>query len=127
MHVLIILIHLLVCFALIGIVLLQTGKGASMGAMFGGAGNQTLFGQTGASTFLGKATTVAAVVFMLTSLSLAVISKSGDKSVMEGVQPAAEQTTQQAPAAGDSPEAPAGQQSPAEQPGGASPAGENPR
>lgn len=92
MHVLIILIHLFVCFALIGIVLLQTGKGASMGAMFGGAGNQTLFGNTGASTFLGKATTVAAVVFMLTSLTLTYISKSGEKSVVTDYRPAAEQT-----------------------------------
>jgi preprotein translocase subunit SecG len=101
MHILIIIIHLFVCFALIGIVLLQTGKGASMGAMFGGAGNQTLFGNTGASTFLSKATTAAAVVFMLTSLSLAYISKSGDKSVVESLQPAAEQSmpAEQLPAA----------------------------
>ncbi len=92
MHIFIIIIHLFVCFALIGIVLLQTGKGASMGAMFGGAGNQTLFGSTGASTFLGKATTAAAIVFMLTSLSLAYISKSGDKSVVEDFKPASEQS-----------------------------------
>ncbi len=103
MHALIIIIHLIVCFALIGIILLQTGKGASMGAMFGGAGNQTLFGQTGASTFLGKVTTVAAVVFMLTSLSLAIMSKSGDKSVVSDTKPAAEQTTQQKPAGGETP------------------------
>jgi preprotein translocase subunit SecG len=101
MHILIIIIHLFVCFALIGIVLLQTGKGASMGAMFGGAGNQTLFGNTGASTFLSKATTAAAVVFMLTSLSLAYISKSGDKSVVEEFRPATEQSipAEQLPAA----------------------------
>ncbi len=92
MAILIIIVHLLVCFALIAIVLLQTGKGADMGAVFGGAGNQTLFGNTGATTFLGKATTVAAIVFMLTSLSLAYISKSGDKSVVSDVKPAAQQT-----------------------------------
>lgn len=124
MHVLIILIHLIVCFALIAIVLLQTGKGASMGAMFGGAGNQTLFGQTGASTFLGKATTVAAVIFMLTSLSLAVISKSGDKSVVSDMKPAAEQSTQQAPIGGESPNMPAEQQGQSQQPAPA-PADEN--
>jgi preprotein translocase subunit SecG len=56
------------------IVLLQTGKGADMGAAFGGGGSQTLFGSTGASTFLSKATTIAAVVFMLTSLVLAYMS-----------------------------------------------------
>ena len=92
MSILIIVVHLLVCFALIAIVLLQTGKGADMGAVFGGAGNQTLFGNTGATTFLGKATTVAAIVFMLTSLSLAYISKSGNESVVSDVKPAAQQT-----------------------------------
>ncbi|HMA84259.1 MAG TPA: preprotein translocase subunit SecG [Desulfosalsimonadaceae bacterium] len=92
MSILIIIIHLLVSFALIAIVLLQTGKGADMGAVFGGAGNQTLFGNTGATTFLGKATTVAAIVFMLTSLSLAYISKSGNESVVSDVKPAAQQT-----------------------------------
>ncbi|MFP3980208.1 MAG: preprotein translocase subunit SecG [Desulfobacterales bacterium] len=122
MHVLIILIHLIVCFALIAIVLLQTGKGASMGAMFGGAGNQTLFGQTGASSFLGKATTVAAVVFMLTSLSLAIISKSGDKSVIGDMKPAAEQS-QEVPIGGQSPDMPAEQQGESQQ--APSPADEN--
>ena len=92
MTILIIIVHLIVCFALIGIVLLQTGKGADMGAVFGGAGSQTLFGNTGATTFLGKATTFAAIVFMLTSLSLAYISKSGDKSVVSDIKPAAQQT-----------------------------------
>ncbi|MFO7753401.1 MAG: preprotein translocase subunit SecG, partial [Desulfobacteraceae bacterium] len=94
-------------FSLIGIVLLQTGKGASMGAMFGGAGNQTLFGNTGASTFLGKITTVAAVVFMVTSLSLAYISKSGDKSVVEEFQPPA---AKQSLPADQVPAAPGGEQ-----------------
>lgn len=69
------------------IVLLQTGKGADMGAAFGGGSSQTLFGSTGASTFLSKATTVAAVVFMLTSLILAYMSshRTGD-SIMSDVQ-----------------------------------------
>ncbi|MBW2632326.1 MAG: preprotein translocase subunit SecG, partial [Deltaproteobacteria bacterium] len=65
------IIHVAACIALIMIVLLQTGKGADMGAAFGGGGSQTLFGSSGASTFLSKATTIAAVVFMLTSLVLA--------------------------------------------------------
>ncbi|TNF34489.1 MAG: preprotein translocase subunit SecG, partial [Gammaproteobacteria bacterium] len=68
MSIFVIVIHIIVCVALIMIVLLQTGKGADMGAAFGGGSSQTLFGSTGASTFLSKATTVAAVVFMLTSL-----------------------------------------------------------
>jgi preprotein translocase subunit SecG len=65
----IIILHILVCFALILIVLLQAGKGAEMGAAFGGA-SQTLFGSAGSMSFLTKLTTVAAVVFMITSLLL---------------------------------------------------------
>ncbi|MCX5881156.1 MAG: preprotein translocase subunit SecG, partial [Deltaproteobacteria bacterium] len=83
MHVLLIFIHVVVCIALIMIVLLQTGKGADMGAAFGGGSSQSLFGSTGASTFLSKATTVAAVVFMITSLALAYMSSNRTgKSIM---------------------------------------------
>lgn len=77
----VLIIHILVCFSLIGIVLLQSGKGAELGAAFGGS-SQTIFGSRGAATFLNKMTTVVAVVFMITSLSLAVLTiKSG--SVVE--------------------------------------------
>ena len=94
-----IIVHLFVCVALIMIVLLQTGKGADMGAAFGGGSSQTLFGSTGASTFLSKATTVAAVVFMLTSLSLAYISSHGTRSsvMSETPAPIEEQTEQNVP------------------------------
>lgn len=65
------------------IVLLQTGKGADMGAAFGGGSSQTLFGSSGASTFLSKATTIVAIVFMLTSLGLAyVVSNKTEKSII---------------------------------------------
>ena len=85
MPTILIIIHVFVCIALIMIVLFQSGKGADMGAAFGGGSSQTLFGSTGASTFLGKATTVAAVVFMLTSLSLAYMSshRTGRESIMK--------------------------------------------
>lgn len=63
-------IHVVMCFVLILIVLLQTGKGADMGAAFGGS-SQTLFGSAGPTSFLGRITTVAAVIFMVTSLTLA--------------------------------------------------------
>jgi preprotein translocase subunit SecG len=66
-------LHVIVCLAMILIVLLQYGRGAEMGAAFGGS-NQTVFGSTGAGTFLGKITTVAAVTFMVTSLTLAFLS-----------------------------------------------------
>ncbi len=83
MSVLLIVIHVIVCVALIMIVLLQTGKGADMGAAFGGGSSQSLFGSTGASTFLSKATTVAAIVFMITSLALAYMSSNRTgKSIM---------------------------------------------
>jgi preprotein translocase subunit SecG len=89
MSLLVIIVHVIVSVALIMIVLLQTGKGADMGAAFGGGSSQTLFGSTGASTFLSKATTVAAIVFMLTSLSLAYVagSKGGKSVVMETAAP----------------------------------------
>ena len=72
MTILVLIIHILVCFFLIGIVLLQSGKGAELGAAFGGS-SQTLFGSRGAATFLNKMTTGVAVVFMITSLLLAVL------------------------------------------------------
>lgn len=93
MTIFILTVHIFVCIALIMIVLLQTGKGADMGAAFGGGASQTLFGASGGSTFLSKATTVIAIVFMLTSLSLAYISghKSSD-SIMSSSKVNVEQS-----------------------------------
>jgi preprotein translocase subunit SecG len=71
--VLLTILHLIICIMLIAIVLLQTGKGADMGAAFGGA-SQTLFGGGGPANFLNKITTAAAIVFMITSFALAVVS-----------------------------------------------------
>ena len=83
MHIFISIIHVLVCIFLIIIVLLQRGKGASMGAAFGGS-SQTLFGSSGPGTLLGKMTTAVAVVFMLTSLWLAYFAVHKGSSVMQG-------------------------------------------
>src|SRR5208337_2142318 len=69
MYALLIILHIVVCLVLILIVLLQAGKGADMGAAFGGS-SQTVFGSSGAGTFLGKLTAGVAIVFMLTSLTL---------------------------------------------------------
>ncbi|MBW1945914.1 MAG: preprotein translocase subunit SecG [Deltaproteobacteria bacterium] len=75
-------IHIIICIALILIVLLQTGKGASMGAAFGGS-TQTVFGATGSADFFEKITTAVAVIFMLTSLTLTYTSvKRGAKTIM---------------------------------------------
>ncbi len=119
MTTLIIILHVFVCVALILIVLLQTGKGADMGAVFGGGSSQTLFGSTGASTFLSKATTIAAVIFMLTSLVLAYITSAPktDGSIMTREQAPVEQSV---PAAPTSPEATG--TAPAEAPQSAAPA-----
>jgi len=84
------IIHVLVCIALIMIVLLQSGKGAQMGAAFGGA-SQTLFGSPGAAGFLTKITTLAAVVFMITSLLLAFWSTPKKASLIPE-QPVSEET-----------------------------------
>lgn len=83
-------IHILVSLFLIFIILIQSSKGAELGAAFGGS-SQTLFGSRGAATLLSKLTTASAVVFMLTSLLLAVVSvKSG--SVMKKTVPAEQRT-----------------------------------
>ncbi len=98
METLLIIIHITVCLFLIGIVLLQHGKGADIGATFGGS-SQSLFGSEGPLPLLNKITTFVAVVFMVTSISLAYISAHrGSGSVMSGVsngQPAAEEPAKQ--------------------------------
>ena len=83
-----IVLHLVICITLIMIVLLQTGKGSEIGAVFGSS-SQTLFGSTGGSTFFGKLTAAVAIVFMITSLVLASRSSRVPKeSIMSGVKPA---------------------------------------
>jgi len=78
-------LHVLACLFLIVIVLLQRGKGAEMGAVFGGGAGATVFGSRGAGTFLTRMTTASAVIFMLTSLTLAYVAQDrrGD-SLFEG-------------------------------------------
>ena len=74
MYTLAVIVHVIVCFLMIGAILLQAGKGAEIGAAFGGS-SQTVFGSRGPGTFLSKVTVAAAIIFMLTSLGLAVLSK----------------------------------------------------
>ena len=64
------IVHVIVCIGLILVVLLQTGKGAEIGAVFGGGSSSTIFGSSGAGNFLTKLTTAMAIVFMITSLTL---------------------------------------------------------
>ncbi len=84
MHTVVTIIHIIASVVLIMVVLLQAGKGANMGAAFGGA-SQTVFGSSGAGTFLGKMTTLVAAVFMLTSLSLSYFAMPRGASIMNSV------------------------------------------
>lgn len=89
MDTLLIIVHVVVCLFLIGVVLLQHGKGADIGAAFGGS-SQSLFGTEGPLPLLNKITTASAIIFMLTSVTLAYISSTtGTSSIMSGMsQPA---------------------------------------
>ncbi len=89
-------IHIIVSITLVVIVLLQAGKGADLGATFGTGSSQSLFGAGGGGSFLGKLTAGAAIVFMVTSLSLAYLSgKTGGSSIMPSKKPAAKTSPQQ--------------------------------
>jgi preprotein translocase subunit SecG len=99
MSTIVVVVHVLVCFALIFIVLLQHGKGAGIGAAFGGS-SQTVFGSTGAAPFLAKLTAAAAILFMVTSLGLTFLGRQKEASVMRGAgsKPAQQQTVPVTPA-----------------------------
>nr|WP_320013394.1 preprotein translocase subunit SecG [uncultured Desulfobacter sp.] len=95
----IVAIHVAVCIFLILVVLLQTGKGAEMGVSMGGAGSQALFGAAGPANILTKITTAVAIIFMITSLTLAYMSgHQSQSSVMKDVSAP---TGQQEPAANE--------------------------
>jgi preprotein translocase subunit SecG len=81
-------IHILVCFFIIIVVLLQSGKSGDISAAFGGQGSQTAFGPRGAASALSKATTWSAVAFMITSITLSVYAtrRGGPTSVLQGVK-----------------------------------------
>ncbi|UVT17126.1 MAG: preprotein translocase subunit SecG [Nitrospira sp.] len=74
LYTLIVVVHVLICFLMIGAILLQSGKGAEIGAAFGGS-SQTVFGSRGPANFLSKFTVIVAAVFMVTSLTLAILAK----------------------------------------------------
>jgi preprotein translocase subunit SecG len=104
------IIHVIVCFFLVVVVLLQSGKAADLAGAFGGMGSQTAFGPRGSATVLSKATTIAAAVFMITSLSLAILATrnaTSSGSVLE---------RQKAPASKTLPSQPAGPVAPGKTP-----------
>ncbi len=97
MFALLIVFHVLICIALIIVVLLQSGKGAEIGASFGAGASQTVFGASGSKSFMGRMTTTLAVVFMLTSLTLAYFyGRPGSSSVMPTSVPTATSPAQKA-------------------------------
>ena len=124
MYILLLIVHVIVCLFLIIVVLLQSGKAADLAGAFGGMGSQTAFGPRGSATLLSKATTISAVLFMVTSLSLSILATRNaglGTSVLESapktsapksapVQPQVPSTTvplQMPPAATQQPAAPA--------------------
>jgi preprotein translocase subunit SecG len=98
-------IHVIVCMFLIVVVLLQSGKAGDISAAFGGQGSQAAFGPRGAATTLSRATTVSAVLFMLTSVTLSInaIKHGGPTSVLQGVKSAPAKTQPAAPAPANPP------------------------
>ena len=93
MHILfyvVIVLHLIVCFFLIGVVLIQQGRSADLAGAFGGQGSQTAFGPRAAANVLTRLTTWGAVIFMCTSLTLVILynRSTGPHSVLEGTKPA---------------------------------------
>src|SRR5580698_5984072 len=115
MTILFTLIHIVVCFFLIVVVLLQSGKAADLAGAFGGMGSQTAFGPRGSTTLLSKATTLAAAIFMITSLTLAILATRGASSsgsVLERQKtPAKSAPAQSGPAKTATPVPPAARQS----------------
>ncbi len=95
MSALITIVHIVICLILIIAVLLQSGKAADLAGAFGGGGSQTAFGPRGTATILSKLTTISAVLFMITSMGLWILSAKGTKSVVSGEEPA----TKEVPAA----------------------------
>jgi preprotein translocase subunit SecG len=95
-------LHILVCFVLIIVIMLQSGSAADLAGAFGGAGSQTAFGPRGAATFLSRATTWCAIVFMMTSLALSVkrapVQAQSTGSILEKTQQSAPAPKPAAPA-----------------------------
>lgn len=96
MYTVTVILHLIVCFLMIAAILLQAGKGAEIGAAFGGS-SQTVFGSRGPGTFLSKVTVAAAIIFMLTSLSLALLSKQENVASVIDVPATSGEATSPAP------------------------------
>lgn len=113
METIVVVVHVIVAIAIVGLVLLQQGKGADAGAAFGSGASQTVFGSSGSGNFLTRSTSVAATVFFVTSLTLAIYAKQNTSAgIVDGlpiVNP--DLLTQPANPASDIPQVDAGQSS----------------
>ncbi|NWO05598.1 MAG: preprotein translocase subunit SecG [Alteromonadaceae bacterium] len=101
METLVVTVHVVIAVALVGLVLIQQGKGADAGAAFGGGASQTVFGSQGSGSFLTKMTTLLAVVFFVTSFSLAIFAKERAEVAGEAGIPVVEESS--APSVDDAP------------------------
>ena len=99
MYYVLLLVHIIVCIFLIIVVLLQSGKAADLAGAFGGMGSQTAFGPRGSATLLSKATTISAILFMITSLSLSIMAtrNAGLASTVLEERPAKQAPAKSAP------------------------------
>jgi preprotein translocase subunit SecG len=88
MYIALTVLHVLGCLGIVGIVLLQSGKGADIGSAFGGAGSQAVFGSMGTPTVVGKITAVVAILFTITSFTLALLGGERTSSVVREPAPA---------------------------------------
>ena len=108
MLILITIVHIIVCLILVVVVLLQSGKAADLAGAFGGMGSQTVFGPRGSATVLSKATTISAILFMLTSLTLSIMATRGGSSTPDLLKKALPTAGQQVPAQTQAPVQPGG-------------------
>ena len=103
MFTLLVILHILVSLLIIGLVLLQAGKGADIGSAFGSGGSQAVFGSMSTPTVLGKLTTAVAIVFMITSFSLAMLAHKRATSIMPRSAPVRSSAPAPAPAVPSAP------------------------
>ena len=108
MHSVLVIVHLFLAIGLVGLILVQHGKGADMGAAFGAGASASVFGSRGAANFLSRTTAVLAALFFVTSLALAYFAMQSTEpaTLMEGAPPATQITPPEAPAATDLPAVP---------------------
>ena len=103
METIILIFHVLAAAGVIGLILLQQGKGAETGASFGAGASQTVFGSSGSASFLSRTTAILATVFFVTSFSLAIVARQKANSISDAGVPAAAVQQQQAPQTSDAP------------------------